>query len=148
MTAPDTVESQEASDQSDEGPTQTKVEKAKKENNKTKNKKDEGNFISAAGLTDSEIDALWEVAVDGCYDLNYSVTYNDRKTKNLACQTQTQGGESTYTMRVRFSKEGILIDVKSNSMANMMFGGVATKQDTKKMKALLEAKLKDLRARK
>lgn len=145
MTAPDTVESQKTDDQAEEGTTQTKVEKSKKENKKAKNKKDEGNFISAAGLSDTEIDALWAVAVDGCYDLNYSVTYNDRKTRNLACQTQTQGGESTYTMRVRFSSEGILIDVKSNSMANMLFGNVATKQDTQKMKALLEEKLKDMR---
>jgi peptidoglycan hydrolase-like protein with peptidoglycan-binding domain len=48
-------------------------------------------------------------------------------------------------MRVRFSNEGIQIDVKSNSMANFVFGGVATKSDTRKMKSALEAKLRKMR---
>jgi len=76
--------------------------------------------------------------------MNYSVTLNDRKTNNLACETETQNRKSIYTMRVRFSDKGILVDVKSNSMANLFFGGMATKNDTKIMKAALEQQLKTI----
>ncbi len=119
--------------------------KQKKEQTRiTKKEKSRGNFISAPGLSNSGIDELWSVAIDTCYDLGYSVTFNDRKTMNLACQAETQGRESTYTIRVRFSNKGILIGVKSNSMANLVFGGVATKSDTRKMKSALETKLREM----
>ena len=102
------------------------------------------NFISAPGLTTAQIDDLWAVAISKCYDMGYSVAFNDRKTNNLACQTETLNRESIYTMRVRFSDDGILVDVKSNSMANLVFGGMATKNDTKIMKTALEQRLKTI----
>lgn len=126
--------------------TENKKKKNKQEQTRTtKKEKSRGNTITAPGLSNSEIDELWSVVIDTCYDLGYSMTFNDRKTKNLACQTETQGGESTYTMRVRFSNKGILIDAKSNSMANFVFGGAATKHDTQKMKSSLETKLQEMR---
>jgi len=111
----------------------------------TTTEKNKDGFISTPVLSDTEIDNLWQVVIDTCYDLNYSVTFNDRKTKNISCQTETQGRESTYTMRVKFSDKGILIDTKSNSMGNFILGGAATKMDTQKMQTALEAKLREIK---
>ena len=101
-------------------------------------------FIPVTKLTENEIDDLWQVVIDQCYEINYSVTFNDRKTKNISCQAQTEGNQSTYTLRVKFNDKGIQIDSKSNSVANFMFGGVATNMDKKSMQSALETRLKQM----
>jgi membrane-associated HD superfamily phosphohydrolase len=114
-----------------------------KEKIKNKQKKAESNLISASNLTDAEIDELWSVAIDTCYNMKYSVTFNDRKTKNLACQMEDGG---TYTARVKFTNEGILVDVSSPSMAEWVSGGFGQKRDRKILRTALESKLAELRS--
>lgn len=102
-------------------------------------------FIPAVGLTEAEIDELWSHAIDTCFAIKYAVTFNDRKTKNLACQMEDGG---TYTARVKFMDNGIFVDVTSPSMAEWATGGYGQKRDRKLMKDALEAKLAEIKGRK
>lgn len=116
------------------------TENKDQENQSTK-KEDDDHFISAPGLSAVQIDELWEVAIDTCYRLGYSVTLNDRKSNNLACQAETPDRKSVYTLRVWFTDKGIQVDAKSNSIANLLFGAAGTKHDHGIMMKALEDKL-------
>jgi hypothetical protein len=115
-------------------------DKEQEKQSTTKENKD-GNFISAPGLSSAQIDELWDVAINTCYRLGYSVNFKDRKSNNLSCQGETQDRESIYTLRVWFNDSGIQVDSISNSIANLVFGSIGTKRNQKIMIESLEDKL-------
>jgi hypothetical protein len=100
------------------------------------------NFIPAPGLNIEKFNKLWNIATTKCYDFGYSVTNNDKATKNIICTTQSGG--DTMTLRVRFADEGIYVNLQSSSAAWALLGkgmGPKTKEH-KEMKAALIAGLK------
>ena len=100
------------------------------------------NFIPAPGLSNEKISKLWDIATNKCYDFGFSVANNDKASKNIICTTQSGG--DTMTLRVRFTDEGIFLNLQSSSASWALFGkgmGPKTKEH-KEMKAALIAGLK------
>lgn len=79
------------------------------------------NFIAAPNLTQEKLDKLWSIATNKCYDFAYTVTNNDKATKNIVCTTQSSG--YIMTLRVRFANEGIFVTLQSSSAAWALMGG-------------------------
>lgn len=111
----------------------TKAKKAEKQ------KTEDYGFISVQNLTAREIDMLWQVAIDKCFEMAYMVTFSDKNTGNIAAETKGADGASS-SIRVNFSSQGIKIDVKANDLVYAFAGGL----DRKRMHAALEAKLKEM----
>jgi len=99
------------------------------------------NFVPAPNLSQEKLDKLWATATNKCYDFGYSVTNNDKATKNIVCTTQSGG--DTMTLRVRFAAEGIFINLQSSSAAWALRGGSLgpRTREHQQMKAALTAGL-------
>jgi len=79
------------------------------------------NFIPAERLSTENLNKLWWVAKNKCGDFGWSVANDDKKTRNLICQTQSSG--SIRIIRVRFADEGVYVNLQILTPGWALFKG-------------------------
>jgi hypothetical protein len=97
----------------------------------------DNNFIPSPRLSNNNFNHLWTVATDKCNDFGWSIANNDKTKRDLMCQSQSIN--TTMTLRIKFTDNGMYIDVLMSSAEWASFGGAGMASRTKEYREMKKA---------